>query len=408
MTSISTGTWTWLARCSLSITLSQYLSTTELDDSRCRNRLQRPDAEGEHIEVVGTVIDGMLRNAGGTISKAIEIAIGAGVTSCAAVDFDGDGRSELVTANPTIPSLTVWGWQGGTGFAPQFDLLPGISQSVIRVGDLDGDGDSDLAVGESGAAVVHILRNLGSGAFQAPLTISVAAPASDLMLRDLDADGDADLVHHTTDGVLRVYTQDSSGNFSLTYQAPSPLGTGGVIVPFDTNADGRVDILRVGGFDWLVGFEADGAGGYAPRVIDPNSRAVIAAAVDDINRDGYDDVVSLTQSFAPIVNVVYGSAAGPGSPVSLGNLQLRAGADVVLIADIQRDGIKDVIVTRSTQTWALGILEQSTTSRWIETTRLAVDTTISTAAAGDFNGDGAVDIVTIAGDRLYLHLNECR
>jgi hypothetical protein len=92
-----------------------------------------------------------------------------GMTSVAAADFNGDGKLDVVTADPGAGSVSVLlGNANGTLSAP-FDHTAGSSPTVVAVGDFNGDGRTDVAAASAGSNAVSVLLN--DGAWSTPLPI---------------------------------------------------------------------------------------------------------------------------------------------------------------------------------------------------------------------------------------------
>jgi hypothetical protein len=75
-----------------------------------------------------------------------DIAVGNFPTSIAAVDFNGDGLTDLVVTNSGDNTVSVLlGRPDGT-FGPQVIYATGPEPVAIVTGDFNGDGNLDLAV----------------------------------------------------------------------------------------------------------------------------------------------------------------------------------------------------------------------------------------------------------------------
>jgi hypothetical protein len=117
----------------------------------------------------------------------------------ASVDFDRDGRRDLVIAAPN--DVRLWRNTGATGFADVTAALlafPGDAVSALEVADLDADGDFEILTGggyDGSISVPDRLWTSGASGYQ-----QVAAfPAGEGLtarfeVGDLDGDGDLDLL----------------------------------------------------------------------------------------------------------------------------------------------------------------------------------------------------------------------
>src|SRR5262249_17526990 len=125
----------------------------------------------------------------------------------AAGDFDGDGRPDLVVAQPSsfypcpmgpcpgegapASGVAVLHNHGDGSFdAPQpFDT--GSRPAQLVTADLNGDGALDFALGED--AQVEVFLNDRHGSFRLAASTPMEAPVSALAAADFDRDGNADL-----------------------------------------------------------------------------------------------------------------------------------------------------------------------------------------------------------------------
>ena len=146
-------------------------------------------------------------NTGGSLGSGAAIAAGSayalGTDALHLVDFDGDGRLDMVTVNQS--NVSVLYGNGTGGFGPSVTLAPSQDASLLATADVDLDGRLDLIIdGPSGTIVV--LRNDGAGGVQARAYVSYGA----LRLFTTDADGD---------GFTDVMTDAFGGNRLLLNQA---------------------------------------------------------------------------------------------------------------------------------------------------------------------------------------------
>jgi hypothetical protein len=112
----------------------------------------------------------------GKFLPATDYATGVRSSSIAIGDLDGDGRLDLVVANPVTSgsnggiSVLLQDTGNPGGFLPAANY-PGISQPLsVAIGDLNGDGNADIAVADSGA-LIYYQDPVRHGIFFSPVRI---------------------------------------------------------------------------------------------------------------------------------------------------------------------------------------------------------------------------------------------
>lgn len=100
-------------------------------------------------------------------AERLRVGINCGLTAVAAVDFNGDGKPDLVTTNDGSDSLSILGNDTSPGAAAvRFSVVasPAVSGNLyaLAIGDFNRDGKPDLAVTSGGGpddSTVSILSN---------------------------------------------------------------------------------------------------------------------------------------------------------------------------------------------------------------------------------------------------------
>ncbi len=125
--------------------------------------------------------------------------------SVAIGDIDGDGKPDLATANQSYSTVSVLrntSTSGTINFVAKVDFSTGNQPVLVAIGDIDGDGKSDLTTANLIDSTVSVLRNTStSGTINFATKVGFPtgnAPIS-VAIRDIDGDGKLDLVIANSD-----------------------------------------------------------------------------------------------------------------------------------------------------------------------------------------------------------------
>lgn len=139
-----------------------------------------------------------LRKPGATLSfEKREVVIDQFVNNAAAMDIDGDGRTDILLAgSPGRLSVIRQSTTGASSAPERLDA----EASYLRAGDLDGDGVDDLVLvnGRRGSCVPYGKRGLDWGAAQTFWSSTDLRGAPELL--DVNADGARDLLFRVAGG----------------------------------------------------------------------------------------------------------------------------------------------------------------------------------------------------------------
>lgn len=368
------------------------------------------DVEGD----VGGVLV-LRRSAGGTWAVADRYATDAGywsaVSGVTASDADGDGRADLLAADPYgVRVLT--GRPDGTFTEADFSYAAAGGGARAAVGDFDGDGTPDLAV--PGLTGGLLLRGTGDGAFTGARRCFLGRGFSVDGWFDIDGDGRSDLVTHTIadDGTLTVRTRltrpDGTLAAAVDFDRAVDAGVFPAIVPGDFDGDGRADLA-------LAFFSSSSAEGapFGLEVWPGNGDGTFAAAlqsfadsnlsrplVADFNDDGRDDLLLLdTELVTDVVRprVLLGAADGPLAEVASTGLSEGLNLDDASFGDFDGDGRLDLAVGQfisSSTTTVTAVYFGSGDGTFEAPIDVPVDARgTGTPAAGDYDGDGRSDLL---------------
>lgn len=225
----------------------------------------------------------------------------------ALADLDGDGLLDAVAGSEFTQEIAVWRGGGGQGDFATGEVVA-MANGLVRdllTGDLDRDGDVDLCIVTQGPAVSW-LENTGQGSFAEPVVLfAMGAVLPDARagtrLVDMDGDGWLDvLTSLDRSGVAEfspvvVCTNGGGGAFTRTVVMEVDGGVFDVEAR-DFDSDGDIDIA-VSGEKGVWIHHGDGSGSFTlVETLDaPAGLAVTESrlSVHDQNTDGALDVVAV-------------------------------------------------------------------------------------------------------------------
>ncbi|HEX4153793.1 MAG TPA: VCBS repeat-containing protein [Steroidobacteraceae bacterium] len=327
-------------------------------------------------------------------------------------NFNGNGHTSIV-ATSTVEyqasfnpgNLNTYLSTGAGSFATPTVTAAGDDPLYLASADLNGDHLPDVvsASYDDGTLSVFLNNTSTPGGFAAPVILS-SPGASQVAIGDMNGDGLPDLV--SADFGVSLFLQTSPGHFA----SPVSLYSGGAnwVAVGDLNGDGQPDVALADavGVKVLIHTGAASSVTYAAPVsvftqsVNPGITGANIIAIADVNGDGLKDLVITDPGpfgSPPTVNVLLQVAAHPGTFASPVTYQLPGTStpESLVVTDVNGDGHPDIVVGGST---AVSVLLQIATApgTFAAASNYAV-VNANEVAVADVNGDGLVDIIVPMG-----------
>jgi hypothetical protein len=256
----------------------------------------------------------------------------------------------------------------GTFQAPIPLDFGGILPSSVAAGDFSHSGNLDLVVTASDpttfAPELELLRGNGDGTFQAPVRLPFNNEAFIEAVADLRGNGNLDLVLGT---LGRNNITVLLGNGDGTFQSPLTFRTGSPTIPGDV----AVGHLR---------------GAQAPL-----------------------DIVTANEDFPGTVSVLLGNGDGTFQPAVTIPIGQESRPRAVALADLNGDGQLDIVTTNqfdlSQHAEGIDVLLGNGDGTFQAPQFIRTDGLVQSVLAGDLNGDGSPDLITL-GHSFSVLLNQ--
>ena len=235
-----------------------------------------------------------------------DYASGNGSIGIAIADMNGDGRPDIIVASGNSGMFSIFKnittSPGSIAFDPKLDQTLSDHPDNIATADLDKDGKPDLIVANFSGKSISIFRNSGSNgniSFAPAIQYAVGDAPTNVSTGDLDDDGKLDLiVGNYSSGSISFYKNLSDiGNISFGFRQDSVLSTTNISVA-DLNGDGKPDLcagINLTGNISVLQNNHSGAGGFsfAPAVDFATGNYDTYTAVGDLDGDGKPELVAV-------------------------------------------------------------------------------------------------------------------
>ncbi len=333
----------------------------------------------------------LLGNGDGSFQSPAYYAVSSPFTLAPAVDLNGDGYLDIAvsTFNNNSSGAAVLLNQGSTApgtlsTAQSYAGASPVYTGLTGAGDFNGDGKQDIVVGGSTLAVFY---GNGDGTLQAAQPIP---GGQTLITGDFNHDGLTDIAYiggmEPQPVSLQVLLGTSSGKFTTGLNLPLSIGLGypSLLIAGTTNGDSNVDLALVGNYTSIL--LGDGKGGFALG----NSYALNGCpCVAEAESGGK---TNLILNASPGFSVLTGN--GDGTFEGIPNTPWGAGGYTA--ADLNGDGLTDVLAVDGSGNLLSALGRGDGTFSPANTTAGSL---LGSLTTGDFNGDSKVDVVGISAGK---------
>jgi hypothetical protein len=293
-------------------------------------------------------------------------------------DVDGDGKLDIIVSNIISKSISIFrnsstlGTLNASSFSSKVDFAIGIEPYVVAIGDIDGDGKSDLVTANFGCCagtgnMVSVFRNISSpgsittNSFETKADFTVGNSPYGVAIADVDGDGKQDIVSaNASDNTVSVLRNTSTpGSFTAstfaakvdfpTDDRPNHVSIG------DLDGDNKPDLVignnEANTISVLRNTTSQGsitASSFAPKVDFAVGLYPYEASIGDMNGDNKPDLIILNNGNNTVSILRNKSAIG-----SISNSSFEAKVDFVTesepygvaIGDLDGDGKPDLVTS---------------------------------------------------------------
>jgi hypothetical protein len=337
-------------------------------------------------------------------------AVEAGPGRTVLADIDGDGKSDIITGNFTLRTITIIRNSSTSGiisFAAPVQLASGLgTQIMVATADMNGDGKLDIAF-TGNQSLVSVLLNTstpGSISFSPRVDFTALEVCRGIALGDFDGDAKTDIAVSTgsifTSGHFISVFRNTGFNGEINFASRidiSVTGTPHDVRATDMDNDNKTDLV-IGAETYMGVMKSIGT----PGTISFNtlqsfgSGYYVQVVTGDVDGDNLIDVLSVNNPNANISAFRNTSTTGVVSMASPVTISGYASTLFLRLGQLDGDGKPDLIIVPTNDRKVYVKRNESTpgTIAFSGTAEFApqlTDNWVGDAAIGDLEGDNKTD-----------------
>ncbi len=230
-------------------------------------------------------------------------------------DFNGDGKSDIVTANNASQNISVLLGNGAGSFATAKNFKVPSRPTSVTVGDFNKDGISDFAVTSSFFNNVSILLGNGNGTFNSATSFDVGTNPNSVVVGDFNKDNKLDLaVANSDSNNVSILLGNGTGGFGIAANFDVGLNPVSLTV-IDFNGDEKSDLAVTNAESNTVSvLLGDGTGSFGNVTNFDVGTKPYSVTVGDFNNDEKSDL-AVANSESRNVSVLLNNPDEPDEPV---------------------------------------------------------------------------------------------
>ena len=325
---------------------------------------------------------------------AMGLAVGKGPSSIAVGDINMDGFSDLAISNQGSNNISILIGSSAGSFTTTRTFVVGSNPLSVVLHDFNLDGKLDMATANfEMMGNTSVLLGDGLGGYGGSSAISVGLAPDAHTAGDFSGDGKPDLlVANSNSNDVSVLLGNGSGGFKLMGSTVAVGKYPIAIVSNDLNSDGALDVIVVNYLDNnLSVLLGTGTGAFGAATMLPVGIEPYSVVVGDFNADGKSDLAVANKGRMAGGNVSVLKGAGGVSFAAATSFLAGTGPRFLTAGDFNGDGRLDLAVANDGSN-DVSVLLGDGGGRFGAATNFAVGSNPSCVVVGDFNQDGKPDL----------------